>query len=151
MPTSLRYPLAVIIGWCVALAVVYGVEKLGHVFYPPPSSLHINDQQQLSEYINSLPFGALLFVILAWFVAIFCGGLAACYIAKGASMVMAFLVGLLIFVSALSSLMVLDRPLWFSVITLVGLPIVIAITGRIGRRFQRIQPDQDNSMRAVSE
>ncbi|NMP15226.1 hypothetical protein [Thalassotalea sp. Y01] len=135
MPKSLRYPLAVILGWIIAIFMVYSVEQLGHLIYPPPADL--TSQQQVNEYMKTAPVGALVFVIIAWFVATFVGGIVSCFIAKGASMMMAFFVGLLIFFGAISSLMMIDHPIWFSVITMVGIPIIVAYTGRYGKRFEQ--------------
>ena len=106
-------------------------------FSSKPEDLAFENRQQMNDYMQNIPAGALIFVILAWFIATFVGGLVSCYIAKGASMMMAFFVGLLIFFGALSSLMILEHPTWFSVVAMIGIPIIVAYTGKYGRRFEQ--------------
>ncbi|WP_371186719.1 hypothetical protein [Thalassotalea maritima] len=136
MKRTLRYPLAVIVGWAVAIGLVAVIEGLGHILYPPPENLLLDNIEQMNTYIQSAPFAALLFVILAWYIGCYVGGLAACVIAKRASMLMAAFVGVLIYAGALTSLMVISHPTWFSVAALIGIPIITAFAGKHGKRFE---------------
>lgn len=137
MPNALRYPLAVIVGWFVAIFLVASIEKIGHSIYPIPENLNVQNAEQMNSYIAELPVGALLFVLLAWFVATFVGGLLSCFIAKGRAMLMAFFIGFLIFSGALMSLMVIEHPWWFSILALLGIPVIVAYTGKFGQRFEK--------------
>lgn len=144
MPNALRYPLAVIVGWFVAILTVAVIERLGHIIYPVPVNLDVQNAEQMNSYIAQLPAGALLFVLLAWFIATFVGGVLSCYIAKGRSMLMAFFIGFLIFTGALTSLMVIEHPWWFSILALIGIPVIVAYTGKFGQQFEQQSVHKSN-------
>lgn len=66
--------LGVVLGLIVALIVIVIVEVLGHVIYPLPAHVDVNNPESLKAYVANAPFGALLFVSLADAVSSFVGG-----------------------------------------------------------------------------
>ncbi len=136
MPVGLRYLWATILGWCVALGTVAGIETIGHKIYPVPQELDVNNSEAMLAYMDSLPFGALLFVLFAWFSAIFIGSVVCVFISKARAMTFALLIGGIILLGALTSLIFIPHPIWFSVTALIGIPIIVALSGRFCQRFE---------------
>jgi len=70
-----RSILAVVAGALLAFILIYLVEAIGHVVYPIPSDLDLNNPAAISSYVKTAPIGALLFVLAAWAVGTFFGAL----------------------------------------------------------------------------
>ena len=117
----LRNAAGVIVGLVVAFVLIATIEKLGHFIYPPPTDLDFSDPDAVRPYIATLPFIALLFPMFAWFVGTFAGSLAGCYIGTARPVVFAGIVGALVFAGTVANLIVIPHPLWFSIISLVGI------------------------------
>ena len=122
-----------VVGIIVAFALVWVVETIGHIVYPPPDDLNFADAEAMRDYVATLPIGALLFVAGAWFIAATAGTCAACAIGTASPMRFALVVGGLVFVAASVNLFMIPHPAWFSVLGLVG----ILIGAFLGTKCQR--------------
>ena len=60
-------------GVIIAFALVWIVEAIGHMIYPPPADLDFGNTDVMRAYVDTLPLGALLSVAIAWFVGAFGG------------------------------------------------------------------------------
>lgn len=119
-----RYVLATIAGVAAAGATVAVVEAIGHSVYPPPPGIDVNDPESIAQIINTLPFGAVLFVVVAWVTGAFTGGLIATWICKPASAVPALLVGAAVLLATAATLFMIPHPLWM---TLAGLALPVPV------------------------
>lgn len=131
-----RNVFAVIFGIVTAVILIMIVETVGHSVYPPPGNVDFTDMQAMAEYIDTLPLGALLFVMLAWVTGTIGGGLVACFIARNRAMVYASVVGGMVLFATLYTLITIPHPLWFSVASVVAIAVATWITGIIGRNFE---------------
>lgn len=77
-----RTVLAVIAGLLAMAVVVFAVEALGHRVYPLPAGIDFDDPASLQALMESLPVGALLFVVAAWALGTFAGAHLAARIAR---------------------------------------------------------------------
>ena len=127
-----RKIIAAVLGIIVAVGIVAAVEAVGHNVYPMPPDLDINDTVQFGNYVESLPFGALLFVAGAWVLGTLGGGLLACFIAREKPFVYAALVGGFVLMATIANLVMIPHPLWFSISSLIALAAVTYVTGIIG-------------------
>jgi hypothetical protein len=136
MNNSIRYILAVVAGIVVAFMLVPGIEAIGHVVYPPPPDFDYIDPEQVRILVDSMPVGAFLFVLAAWLVATFAGGLLACFIARSRPVLFTGIIGVFIFAASLANLMMIPHPAWFTALALVTIPLVAFGAGRIGSRWK---------------
>ena len=126
---------AAITGLVTAFALVYLVEKLGHSLYPPPTDLDFSDPDSVRPYIATLPIIALLFPMFAWFAGTFAGSIVASIIGDAKPWIYPSIVGGLIFSATVANLIAIPHPLWFSIISLIGivasawLSTRVAVTG----------------------
>lgn len=123
---------AVIAGAAVAFALVMAIEALDHAVYPVPEGLDFEDPEALAGYVRTLPAGALLFVLAAWTLAAFGGGLVACWIARDKPAVFAWIVGGLILLGAVANLIMIPHPGWFAVAAVVLVMAAILAAARLG-------------------
>lgn len=112
---------AAITGLVTAFALVYLVEKLGHSLYPPPTDLDFSDPDSVRPYIATLPIIALLFPMFAWFAGTFAGSIVASIIGDAKPWIYPSIVGGLIFSATVANLIAIPHPMWFSIISLIGI------------------------------
>ena len=126
---------AAVVGIIVAGGIVFIVESLGHSVYPAPPDLDMSDPVQFGNYVESLPFGAFLFVAGAWVLGTLGGGLLACFIAAEKPRVYSSIVGGFIFAATIANLIMIPHPLWFSISSLIAIAVITYVTGNIASSF----------------
>jgi cytochrome c biogenesis protein CcdA len=72
----------ILLGVVAAFAAIWCVEMVGHIFYPIPSDVTLNDGARLRDFIRSMPVAAQLFVLAAWFLGALVGGLVAALVSR---------------------------------------------------------------------
>jgi len=123
-----KYILAVFVGIMVGSLTVWAIEMLGHYFYPPPANIDFEDKAALEAFIFSAPTGAKLFIILAYALGSFIGGLLTELIAQPKSFFLPFLTGAFLMAAGIINIINIPHPTWMIVSTLsVFLPF--ALTG----------------------
>lgn len=131
-----RNVFAVVFGVVTAVILIMIIETAGHSVYPPASDIDLQDMQAMAKYVDTLPIGALLFVMLAWVAGTFGGGLVACFIARNRTMVFASIVGGMVLFATIYTLTTIPHPMWFSITSVIAIAIATWITGIIGRNFE---------------
>jgi hypothetical protein len=130
----LRTVAAVLVGLVVMLAVVAGVELLGHALFPPPPGLDVSTPDGLRAALGKLPFAALAFVVLAWTLGAFLGALATAWIMREHRGAGALAIGVVMLLLVALTLTAFPHPWWMVVAGLV-LPLPAAwLAGRLLRR-----------------
>lgn len=114
---------ATVVGVLIAGLSIAGVEWLGHRLYPPPAGLQANDLEALAAHVATMPIGALLFVLLAWLLGVFLGGLAAAYLAGRRHRLYAGVVVAVILLGAIANFAMIPHPAWFMALTVLTLPL----------------------------
>ena len=117
----LRDAGAAVAGIIIAFALIFGIEYLGHMIYPPPEGLDFSDSEAMRPYVASLPPLALLFPMFAWFIAAFVGTLVASALGTARPVTFAAIIGMLILAGTITNLIWIPHPLWFSVVAVLGI------------------------------
>jgi hypothetical protein len=114
----------------VAVATIMLVELAGHAVYPPPPGIDPNDPASMARLVGMLPTGALLFVVAAWTLGAFDGGLVAALVARDRYPRVAALVPALLVMAGVAAMIVAmpAHPLWMSAAGLL-LPVPAALAG----------------------
>lgn len=123
---------ATVLGIIVAGLIVAAFEALGHAAYPIPPDIDLGDPVRFRNYVQSLPFGAFLFLAGAWTSGTLGGGLLACFIAGEKPFLYSAIVGGFILVATVANLIMIPHPLWFSISALIAIAVVTYVTGIIG-------------------
>lgn len=115
----------------MAGGVVVGlVEGLGMALFPVPAEVGQNP-----ENLSQVPFGAKLFVVLAWGLGSFAGGGVVSMLRGQRALARA--VGTVMLALVLTMLMAITHPAWMAISGLL-LPLPAALAG--GRLFRRQEP-----------
>lgn len=129
----LRNVIAIIAGLAIAILLVWSVQEIGHTLYPAPPSLDWNDADAVRTYISQLPFVALLFPVASYFLGSVFGPYAATRIGTARPIVVVGTITLVILALAVSTLIQLQPPLWFSALSvaavLVGAWLALMLSG----------------------
>jgi len=111
---------AVIAGLAAAIVLIFLVQKVGHILYPPPPDIDINDVEAARTYISQLPLLALLFPIFSYFVGAFAGSMIACRIGTERPKVFAGIIGLVLLAFTIGNLVWIPHPHWFSALAVAA-------------------------------
>ncbi|MBN4051924.1 hypothetical protein JYT53_00315 [Cytophagaceae bacterium AH-315-L13] len=130
----LRNSLSIGAGIITGGMLIFLVETLGHTIYPHPADFDYTDKEALAELIQNAPIGALLFVILAWAVGSFGGGLVASLISNEDKIRKALIVGVVLMILGIMNMLMVPHPIWFWILGMaVYLPMAY-LGGKIGDR-----------------
>jgi pimeloyl-ACP methyl ester carboxylesterase len=114
---------ATVAGVLVAGLTIAGIEWLGHRLYPPPAGLKADDLEALAAHVAAMPIGALLFVLLAWLLGVFLGGLVAALLAGRRPRLYAGVIAAVILLGAIANFAMIPHPAWFMALTVLSLPL----------------------------
>jgi len=128
-----RKILAVVAGLVTGFVLVACIEAIGYIFYPPPAGLDMTSTEQMGAYIQTLPTGAFLFVLAAWTIATFGGGLVACLVAKTKPMMFASIIGFCLLAASVFNLVMHPHPTWFSISAVIAIVVATHLAGKIGK------------------
>lgn len=117
---------AVAVGVLAGALVIFVVEAIGHMIFPPPEGVNVKDPAALAAFMDKIPLGAKVAVIVSWFLGILAGGAAALYIARRWAPV-AWVVAATLFAMAAISLFTIPHPWW-----MVAGAIVATLAGGFG-------------------
>jgi len=115
----LRAVLSTLLALIVGSVLISLVQSLGHVLYPFPGELDLNDPEALAKVIAQAPVGALLMVELAYVVGCFAAGALVVRLAPGFGLRLPVIVGALFTVAGFMNMAAIPHPLWFAVLTTV--------------------------------
>ena len=133
MRLVVRIVIAVAVGTVVAFVLVGVIEAIGEVVYPPPEVVDLGSPDQLATYMQRLPGGALAFVLAAWIVATFLGGLVAAWIARSRTALAAAIVVALVLAATIANFALIPHPAWMVAAGVVGIAIAAYLAGRLMR------------------
>ena len=122
----------VVLGMVTAMVVIMGIESLGHMVFPPPEGLNAQDSEQIIAYLEVIPPGALLFVIAAWCIGAFLGGLVAARICGRPYLYAGIICGVIL-LGTILNLVTLPHPLWFSITAVILIPLMAWPAAKLGR------------------
>ena len=124
----LRNVLGVIAGIVVGIAVVSAIEFGGHQIYPPPPGIDPMDPEDLKAWLEVMPIGAMVAVLIAHAVGSFAGTSAAVLAAQRRALP-GWIVGAVFLAFTVMNLFMIPSPPWFIAadLALVVLAPVLAV------------------------
>ena len=117
--------LAVVVGVIGAGIITWVLEMIPNSMYPAPGDLDWMDYDAISAHIKSLPFLAMVLVIVAQAVGAIAGGYIAALIAESQARKMAMIVGGILMAFGIANLLTIPHPMWFWISLIVFIPCAI--------------------------
>ncbi len=119
----IKNSFAILFGILVAIGIIFIFEALGHLIYPTPTGLKLDDPRQLENMIAHLPIGNLLFVLMAWMLGAFSGAFGTMFFAKSRHWALPATVSAFVFAAAISNFFFVPYPVWFEIAAIIAIPI----------------------------
>ena len=118
-------------GW-VVIAVF---DALNHQIYPSPDRLDYTDKDAILAFIESLPTGAFVLLLIGWMVGAFAGGLVGGLVNKEAWRNTGIIVGVILALSSIINMTLIPHPTWLMVAASRGyVPMAYAGSKIISRK-----------------
>ena len=130
-----RSVIAILAGIVVGLVTLSVVQMLGHMIYETPANLNIDDKVAMAAYMETVPVGSLLMVLLSYAGGAFLGGLVAARISTGKPILHAMIIGVLLMLAGIANFMMLPHPTWFLIASVPAFILMAYLGGITGRRL----------------
>lgn len=118
-----RTIVGILVGIVIAVATVFAIEQIVHLFAPAPPDFDMRDPEQVRARVASLPVTAFVLVLLGWVLGTALGSWAAVRISRAGASWPGLAVGAAIFAATLYNVVTIPHPIWFAVVALIGIPI----------------------------
>lgn len=115
MSSLVRNILALLAGAFVAIVLIGLLQAAAHAAYPPPTGLDYNDPAVRQKIMMEAPVGALLMVLLSYFVGTLAGSWVAARFSADNPTRQAYLIGAMMLISGVMNLTAIPHPVWFSI------------------------------------
>ena len=130
----LQNVLAVVVGTVAGMALNMAVIQLNfQVLFPMPAGTDMNDPDQFSAFIASLPFFAFLVVMVAHLGQSFSGAWIAARLGKSHPVRLAMTVGVISLAGGIMAMTMIDGPDWLA----IELPLYLLVAWAAGKLEQR--------------
>lgn len=126
--------MAVIMGVIAGFVVTSIGEMISHAVYPSPEGFDYNDKQAIAAYIETLPVGAFIILMLGWALASFAGGAVASKLSKSKWYVWSLLTGTILMAGAIMNFINIPHPIWMSVVAVVLYLPMAFLGGKLMRK-----------------
>lgn len=119
----LRNIVAAVAGVVLAFALIFTAQVISSRIYPPPEGLDYGDKAAMTAFVRNLPIGALIAVLLGYFVGVAAGSWLATRLSVSRHARQGMMVGVLFFVASLVNLTNIPHPVWFWAANLLLVPL----------------------------
>jgi MFS family permease len=112
--------LSITAGSLVAIFIIGGLGQVLPFIYPAlPSHVGLNDKKALAEMVASMPPGAFAWLLMAYVLGSFCGGLVAGMIAEKKRKERAMAIGLIVLIGGIVNFAMISHPAWFVLVAIL--------------------------------
>ena len=127
MNTIIKDILAIMAGVFLGALTVMAIQMAGHHFYPLPDNIDPESVESITANMADISIGAMLFILLAWFLGAFTGALLAIKAAPIRKKMAGGLVGFIQWLMAVQTLNMLPHPMWMTVAGILAAPLATFI------------------------
>lgn len=120
--------VGILFGLLLGFIVVYAIEAIGHLLFPVPFKVTI---ENLEEYAHQIPLGSMLMVLLAHFLGAAIAVFTCLKMSK--KRLPAFIVAGLFFSASVLNLLFIPHPTWFTIVDVVVIILGILIAFKLGK------------------
>jgi hypothetical protein len=121
---------AVVAGVLVGVIIVTVNELICAKIYPLPPGTDLHDPKALAAAIKTLPIGALVLVLVGWFIAMLAASWIAAAIAH--NRVAGAVAGVMLFVAAVLNMAMFPHPSWFKGTAFAIFLVAVTLGPRLG-------------------
>lgn len=131
----LRNILGIVVGIILGFITIGLLESLGHKLFAP-EGFDPTDPQGIKAYGATATLGGMVFVVVAWIIGSFVGGLAGSMVARNSKMLWGAVIGGIMLGAGLLNVLSHPHPLWMKLSVIIAF-IPPALAGaRIGMKIR---------------
>lgn len=128
--------LSVVAGLLISWLLVGIGDGIVARLFPFPDHLDPHNEDQLNEFINTLPIMAFWLMLSFWSLAAFSGGFITASLAASKWQRLTIITGVILTLGSYGNLVILKHPLWVSISAMIVYPVMIIIGSLIGHWFR---------------
>lgn len=137
----LRTLLAIVAGLITAMLVIFGVEALGLLLFPPPAGMRLDTEADLARLVAMSSPAAKAWLVFGWALGSFVGAWVAARISRRHRRIAALAVALFIVAGTVMNAMVIAHPLWMNLLgILLPVPLALLASRLVGPRVTPENP-----------
>ncbi|MCW3104096.1 MAG: hypothetical protein JWO09_2536 [Bacteroidetes bacterium] len=110
--------LSTALGLIGGLFIIISLEVLGHVIYPMPAGMNLNDPEAINAYTSAAPSIVFILLVLSYALGSLVGGLIASAMAPVNKMANAITVGGILMGLGAYNLFMIPHPVWTIIISI---------------------------------
>jgi hypothetical protein len=122
----LRTVLAIVAGLITAMLVIFGVEAIGLLLFPPAAGIRLDTEADLARLVAMSSPAARAWLVFGWALGSFVGAWVAARISARHRRIAALAVALFIVAGTVMNAMVIAHPLWMNLLGIL-LPVPLAL------------------------
>ena len=122
----LRTLLAIVAGLITAMLVIFGVEAIGLLLFPPPVGMRLETEADLAKLVAMSSPAAKAWLVFGWALGSFGGAWVAARISARHRRIAALAVAFFIVAGTVMNAMAIAHPLWMNVLGIL-LPVPLAL------------------------
>ncbi len=113
---------ALLLALFAAYLVTGVVEGIGHAIYPPAEKLDYNNPELMRNYVESLPFGSLLIIVIAYSLSAGVGAFCATYFADVSKRWPMYIFFIIYFGTVVATFIAMPyHPIWMMLASCLGM------------------------------
>ncbi|GMQ82414.1 MAG: hypothetical protein BMS9Abin05_1866 [Rhodothermia bacterium] len=89
----MRRALGIVAGLVTGFILVYVLEMIGHLIFPPPEGIEMMSREEITRIMAEIPFGGLVSVVIAWFFGTLGAAFVATRVGQDSTMTAAYIIG----------------------------------------------------------
>ena len=122
----LRTVLAIVAGLITAMLVIFGVEAIGLLLFPPAAGMRLDTEADLARLVAMSSPAAKAWLVFGWALGSFTGAWVAARLSARHRRIAALAVASFIVAGTVMNAMVIAHPLWMNLLGIV-LPVPLAL------------------------
>lgn len=122
----LRTLLAIVTGLITAMLVIFGVEAIGLLLFPPPAGIRLDTEADLAKLVAMSSPAAKTWLVFGWALGSFVGAWVAARISRRHRRIAALAVALFIVAGTVMNAVVIAHPMWMNLLGIL-LPVPLAL------------------------
>ena len=100
--------------------MIFVLEAINHIFYPPPANIDFSDKAALTAYMENLSAMAFVWLLLSWMAGTFIAGIVGALVNRSASKNSAIIIGVILALGSIINMTMIPHPTWLIIVASVA-------------------------------
>lgn len=112
--------LPVIAGLLTGWVVIFGLEAVNHLVYPPPADLDFTNMEALTEFMETLPTAAFVLLLVSWMIGTFIAGIVGALVNREAWKNSTIIIGVILALGSIINMTLVPHPTWLIIVASIA-------------------------------